>query len=61
MQPNSFSTSLSDTKGILENNMVYAYDKQKSTGVFAVPSDWTVTVTYNVGMFAGSIVIETWL
>jgi hypothetical protein len=61
MQPNTFSRELSDTHGILENNMVYSYDEKKSSGVFSVPSDWTVTVAYNVGMFAGSIVVESWL
>jgi len=61
MQPNSFATEMSDTHGILENNMVYAYDSKKTSGVYAVPSDWTVTIAYNVGMFAGSIVVETWL
>jgi len=41
--------------------MVYAYDDRKTSGIYAVPSDWTVTIAYNVGMFAGSIVVETWL
>jgi hypothetical protein len=61
MQPNTFDKSLSPTHGLLENNMVYAYDKRKTSGVYAVPSDWTVTIAYNVGMFSGSIVVETWL
>jgi len=61
MQPNTFDKSLSPTHGLLENNMVYAYDKRKTSGVYSVPSDWTVTIAYNVGMFAGSIVVETWL
>jgi len=63
MQPNAFGKDLSDTHGILENNMVYQWDKNQgvSGGVYRVPSDWTITITYNIGMFRGSIILETWL
>ena len=64
LQPNSFSKDLQDSHGILENNMVYQWDKNRSKvkgGIYRVPSDWTIFVTYNTGMFKGTIILDTWL
>ena len=43
--------------------MVYAYKKGGAggDGLYYVPSDWSVIVSYNVGMFSGSIDIRTWV
>ena len=61
LQPNKFTKEVSDTVGLLENMMVYPWKKAggRSTNTWEVPSDWTVYVVYNVGMFSGSVIIES--
>jgi len=63
LQPNSFSNEISDTHGILENNMIYALtkEKQRTSGSFEVPADWTIGIAYNVGNFAGGVSMTTWV
>ena len=60
MVPNNFNQENFNTIGLIENNMVYAY-KKKGNGIYEVPSDWSIHIAYNVGMFSGSIAVETWV
>lgn len=55
--PNSFNPSFG-TQGIFENNM---YDNYIKTGLFVVPTDWTIWIVYNKPVFEGSVSIITWL
>ena len=60
MVPNNFNKEKFNTVGLIENNMVYAY-KKRDNRPFKVPSDWTIHIAYNVGMFSGSVAAETWV
>ena len=53
MQPNGFNDA-AGTHGILENNMVYQIQGETG-GVYEVPTDWTITLVYNVGYFKGGL------
>ena len=46
----------SGTHGIIENDMFY--ENQRS-GTYQIPSDWTMTLNYNSGMFGGSVQLKT--
>ena len=41
--------------------MVYPWKKAggRKTNTWVVPTDWTVYVVYNVGMFSGSVITES--
>ena len=56
--PNVFNTELSDTIGILENNLVYSITSEY--GKISVPTDWSMIVSYNTDNDEGTISIKTY-
>jgi len=57
LMPNSFSDSYG-THGILENNKMYI---NVESGTYTIPSDWSLWVVYNPGIFDGGINMKSWL
>jgi hypothetical protein len=55
--PTHFSDSYG-TKGILENNQFW--QRVKAGQRFDVPTDWTIFIEYNPGVWSGSIRLRTW-
>jgi hypothetical protein len=54
MMPNRFNTKLSNTVGILENNMIKENLQYSSkSNMIEVPTDWTIYIQYNIGYLDG--------
>jgi hypothetical protein len=56
--PNSFNEALSDTIGIVENNIVYSISSDY--GKVSVPTDWSMYISYNTDADEGIISIKTY-
>ena len=58
LQPNHFNEKYG-THGILENGMVYPVKKADGKQIYTVPTDWTIYIAYNLGMWGGKGVVRT--
>ena len=38
--------------------MIY---ENKTEGIFSVPTDWTITIAYEVGYESGKLKLQTWV
>lgn len=54
--PNSFSDSYG-THGLLENGK---FHQRVKSGVYTVPTDWSIWIVFNPGVIGGGVSIRTW-
>ena len=58
LQPNNFD-SKKGTHGLLENGYTYELNHLKRNWKLEAPSDWTISIMYNIGLYAGEIKLSS--